>query len=302
VLLVDPAAAMPPLERAIVADRAAGRRSPLVTSLSMASVAANMAGDRPAARRLIDEAQGVGGDLDVIAAQALLQALALDRFFAGDVERAAAASLAGVRLARDAGDLYTLKVWLLNRGTAALVAGDLDAAAPMLAGALQLAHPAGRCRRGPRERRPGTAVAARARGGPAHRRRPDQQEIGARLFISEHTVDTHVRGILNKLGFDSRARIAAWISARERTGSPRSVGRPEDVGAQEHHTPSETRVPDRASADGWVTRARAVVYSQRKTRAATAPARTRMSASTATSGARLAHVSPTHRPRISRTT
>jgi DNA-binding CsgD family transcriptional regulator len=39
------------------------------------------------------------------------------------------------------------------------------------------------------------------------------KEIGARLFISEHTVDTHIRGILNKLGFDSRARIAAWIAA-----------------------------------------------------------------------------------------
>jgi DNA-binding CsgD family transcriptional regulator len=41
------------------------------------------------------------------------------------------------------------------------------------------------------------------------------KEIGARLFISEHTVDSHVRAILNKLGFDSRARIAAWVSANE---------------------------------------------------------------------------------------
>jgi DNA-binding CsgD family transcriptional regulator len=41
------------------------------------------------------------------------------------------------------------------------------------------------------------------------------KEIGARLFISEHTVDSHVRAILNKLGFDSRARIAAWVSASE---------------------------------------------------------------------------------------
>jgi DNA-binding CsgD family transcriptional regulator len=39
------------------------------------------------------------------------------------------------------------------------------------------------------------------------------KEIGARLFISEHTVDSHVRGILNKLGFDSRARVAAWMAA-----------------------------------------------------------------------------------------
>ncbi|SEG64096.1 regulatory protein, luxR family [Nonomuraea solani] len=39
------------------------------------------------------------------------------------------------------------------------------------------------------------------------------RQIGARLFISEHTVDSHVRGIMNKLGFNSRAQIAAWIAA-----------------------------------------------------------------------------------------
>jgi len=39
------------------------------------------------------------------------------------------------------------------------------------------------------------------------------KEIGARLFISERTVDSHVRSILNKLGFNSRAQIAAWIAS-----------------------------------------------------------------------------------------
>jgi len=39
------------------------------------------------------------------------------------------------------------------------------------------------------------------------------KQIGARLFISERTVDSHVRSILNKLGFSSRAQIAAWIAA-----------------------------------------------------------------------------------------
>jgi DNA-binding CsgD family transcriptional regulator len=34
-----------------------------------------------------------------------------------------------------------------------------------------------------------------------------------RLFISERTVDSHIRSILNKLGFNSRAQIAAWISS-----------------------------------------------------------------------------------------
>jgi len=38
------------------------------------------------------------------------------------------------------------------------------------------------------------------------------RQIGARLFISERTVDSHVRSILNKLGFNSRAQIAAWMA------------------------------------------------------------------------------------------
>jgi DNA-binding CsgD family transcriptional regulator len=39
------------------------------------------------------------------------------------------------------------------------------------------------------------------------------KQIGVRLFISERTVDSHVRSILNKLGFTSRAQIAAWMAA-----------------------------------------------------------------------------------------
>jgi predicted ATPase/DNA-binding CsgD family transcriptional regulator len=38
------------------------------------------------------------------------------------------------------------------------------------------------------------------------------KEIGARLFISERTVDSHVRTIMNKLGCHSRAQIAAWMT------------------------------------------------------------------------------------------
>jgi DNA-binding CsgD family transcriptional regulator len=39
------------------------------------------------------------------------------------------------------------------------------------------------------------------------------KQIGARLFISERTVDSHVRGILNKLGFNSRAQIGGWLAS-----------------------------------------------------------------------------------------
>jgi predicted ATPase/DNA-binding CsgD family transcriptional regulator len=42
------------------------------------------------------------------------------------------------------------------------------------------------------------------------------RQIGARLFISERTVDSHVRSILTKLGFTSRAQIAGWIASSHR--------------------------------------------------------------------------------------
>jgi DNA-binding NarL/FixJ family response regulator len=37
------------------------------------------------------------------------------------------------------------------------------------------------------------------------------KQIGTRLFISERTVDSHVRSILNKLGVNTRAQIAGWV-------------------------------------------------------------------------------------------
>jgi len=38
------------------------------------------------------------------------------------------------------------------------------------------------------------------------------KQIGTRLLISEHTVDSHIRKILDKLGFSSRTQVAAWIA------------------------------------------------------------------------------------------
>ncbi len=41
------------------------------------------------------------------------------------------------------------------------------------------------------------------------------REIGKTLVISERTVDAHVQHILNKLGFNSRAQIAAWVAVSQ---------------------------------------------------------------------------------------
>jgi predicted ATPase/DNA-binding CsgD family transcriptional regulator len=66
-------------------------------------------------------------------------------------------------------------------------------------------------------------VSAPTAAGPLGKREADvarlvaeglsNREIGAKLFISERTVDSHVRSILNKLGFNSRSQIAAWFAA-----------------------------------------------------------------------------------------
>jgi predicted ATPase/DNA-binding CsgD family transcriptional regulator len=306
VLLVDPVAATPALERAAAADREAGRLRPLTESLSMASIAANMAGDRASARRLLDEAETVSTGLaEVGASLAVLQARAFAGQFEGDLEAVRCASSEGERLSREAGDLYGLKTWLLHLGTVALITGDLASARPLLAEALRIAHQiddrvqlsylldalgclaartgpprlaarllgaADTVRAGAGNRvmpylapqlaqarasaiaalgasrfeaeseagrrlsrdaavrlalggSEGAAVAAPepAGAGPLSKREDEvarliadgltNKEIGARLFISEHTVDSHVRGILNKLGFDSRARIAAWVAS-----------------------------------------------------------------------------------------
>lgn len=45
------------------------------------------------------------------------------------------------------------------------------------------------------------------------------RQIAAALFITEHTVESHVEHILNKLGFDARTQIAAWVASENRLGS-----------------------------------------------------------------------------------
>ncbi|MGC9670052.1 ATP-binding protein [Planosporangium sp. 12N6] len=305
VLQNDPSAALPALDRAVVAARSAGQPDALAQSLGMASIAANLAGDRASARRLLDQARVAAADLDDLGTALMLhQAPALNGLLDGDLDTVRSAAAEGARLSREAGDLYSLDMMLMNQGFAALLSGDLPEAEQRFTEALRIAHQLddrvaqchllgalGCCAAASRESR----LAARLLGameslrgeagarinagmapaltqattsvtaalGPATfgaeftagqqlsreaavrlalrelpppaaaapdyssvgilgQRETDvarlvadglsNKQIGARLFISERTVESHVRNILNKLGFTSRAQIAAWMA------------------------------------------------------------------------------------------
>jgi DNA-binding CsgD family transcriptional regulator len=277
----------------------------LTETLALSSIAESMAGDHASARRLRDEAHVTATGLAYpTGTVSLLQARALNGFFEADLGQVSSAATEGVRLAREAGDLYALGMMHFNLGSAALLAGDLDESRPLLAEGLRIAHQiddrvgqfylldalgchaalSGQPRLAARllgaadtvrteaganvmrflvpalaqakasavaalggarfeaeleagKRMDRDAASQLALGKPAHdaataagdagagplaKREADvarlvadgltNKQIGARLFISERTVDSHVRSILNKLGFSSRAQIAAWIA------------------------------------------------------------------------------------------
>ena len=273
----------------------------------MASVTHSMTGNHAAARRLVEEAHVIASALDYPPGRlAVVQARVLNGFFADDLDSVASWATQGVSLAREAGDLYGLEMMLLNLGSAALVAGNLEESQPLLTEALQIAdriddrvaqfyllaafgcHAALSGRARVAARLLGASETARTRVGasrvlflgatlgqarqtaaaalgaaefgtefdtgkglgqdtalglalgraaasvpagdngaePLSQREADvarlvadgltNKQIGTRLFISERTVDSHVRSIMNKLGVGSRAQIAAWIAAPDR--------------------------------------------------------------------------------------
>jgi ATP/maltotriose-dependent transcriptional regulator MalT len=308
VLKGDPAAARPALREAVAAARQAGLRDLLSEALSLASIAETMAGDHASAKRLLDEAHLTTTGLDYPSGRlAVLQAQALNGLFEADLDAVRAGASEGARLAREAGDLYGLEMMLLNLGSAALIAGDLDESRPRLAEALRIAdqiddrvaqfyllgafgcHAAfsgqprlaaqllgaadtvrtrvganvmqflapslaragssaamalgatrfeAELEAGKRlsrdtarelalgEHPHGAAASGNASTGPLGKRETDvarliadgltNKQVGTRLFISERTVDSHVRSILNKLGFNSRAQIAAWMTSPDK--------------------------------------------------------------------------------------
>jgi len=77
------------------------------------------------------------------------------------------------------------------------------------------------------------------------------REIATRLFISERTAESHVEQIRGKLGFHSRAQIAAWVAAG-RPGDGHPVSSAAAVGRAEPRAPvrARPRVPRRVSLAG----------------------------------------------------
>ncbi|MBV9856687.1 MAG: hypothetical protein JOY82_19575 [Streptosporangiaceae bacterium] len=309
VLQNDPAVARPALERAVTAARAAGQQDALSRSLAMASIATNMAGDRASSTRLLDEARVAADGLDDLGTTLMMhQARALNGLLDGDLGAVRSAASQGARLSREAGDLYSLGMMLLNQGFAALISGDLRESGQRLAEGLRIARQLddrvaqchligglGCCAARAREPRlaaqllgamenlraeagarinagmapalaqarasvtaalgppkfetefkaghqlsrdaavrlalreaapPAVAASAHGSAGVLRQRETDvarlvadglsNKEIGARLFISERTVESHVRSIMNKLGFNSRTQIAGWMAVPDR--------------------------------------------------------------------------------------
>jgi molecular chaperone DnaK (HSP70) len=62
------------------------------------------------------------------------------RHVRGDVAAVSAAATEGARLSREAGDLNTREMMLLNLGVATLMAGRLDQSQPLFAESLRIAQ------------------------------------------------------------------------------------------------------------------------------------------------------------------
>ena len=212
----DPDAARPALRTAMTTASRTGQRELLTEASAMASVAETARGDHDCAGQLIQAARAAMDGLDYPAGRlALLQAQALRGFAVGDLKSMRAA--AGITLLPQFAPLVLATSELAgvalgaSRFEAGVAAGRELARAEAVR--LALGEPAGAgpdahgdAVRSPLSRRE-TEIAGLVAEGLTNK------QIGTRLFLSERTVDSHVRSILAKLGAASRAQIASWVTA-----------------------------------------------------------------------------------------
>ena len=304
----EPVAARPWIANAIATARETEQVALLSESLSIAATNEDVAGHPEAARAYLDEAELINSGLnDFPATIELLLSRSVHAIFERDFATVSAVSLEGVRLGREAGDLFRVESMLGHLGMVGLLSGDNDAAHSRFVEALQLArhidnrlaqyyglaaagwyassggHPrlaaqmlgaaetlarqTGADMMGPSvpflssanqvardslgpaafeaeyaagkrmsrdaalrlalgEAPPAEAASARgAEATPLARREGEvarliadgmsNRQIAARLFISEATVASHVRHIMDKLGFNSRSQIAVWVGSAD---------------------------------------------------------------------------------------
>jgi tetratricopeptide (TPR) repeat protein len=137
VLQNDPDAATRALDRGV----AVAVEGVLAQSLAMASIAATMRGDSASAQRHLDAALAIADQLDDPGATLMTyQATALNGLIDGHLDDAVRAAAEGARLSREAGDLYSLGMMLMNQGYAALRTGAPGAARERFVEGLQIAR------------------------------------------------------------------------------------------------------------------------------------------------------------------
>jgi DNA-binding CsgD family transcriptional regulator len=206
-------------------------------SLIQIAVACFLGGERAASRPLLLEALSIARRLDDRVAQFyLLYCFSGLAAFSGEERLAAQLLGAGERLRTEVGtNVFDFASTLAQSKEAAIAAiGDKRFEAEFNAGR-QLSREAALSLAMGESPRADAEAPADARTDPLGKREAavarlvgeglSNKEIGARLFISDRTVESHVRSIMNKLGFNSRARIAGWIASSP-DRAPRAPRRP----------------------------------------------------------------------------